>query len=132
MAIKIIIGHEGKSKVVELTDTKKVQGLSIGDTFKGELVDLSGYEFEITGGADDSGFPMRRDVDGSQKRKILAVKGVGIKKKAKGIKQKKTVAGRTVGPKIAMLNVKVAKKGKSALFEEPKAEAEEAPAESAE
>lgn len=129
MAIKIIIGHEGKAKTVELADTKKVQGLSIGDTFKGELVDLSGYEFQITGGADNAGFPMRNDVEGSQRRRILAVQGIGVKKEAKGIKQKKTVAGRTVGATTSMLNVKVAKKGKEDLFAEPK---EEAPAEAAE
>jgi small subunit ribosomal protein S6e len=119
MAIKVIIGHLGKARTVELSDVKKVSGLKIGDTFKGELVDLQGYEFQITGGADASGFPMRRDVDGSQKRRILAVQGVGLKKKAKGIKQKKTVAGNTVHAKTSMLNVKVIKAGKDDLFAEP-------------
>ena len=119
MALKIIIGHKGKAKTVELSDTKKVSGLKLGDTFKGELVDLPGYEFMITGGANSSGFPMRRDVDGTQKRRILAVQGVGIKKKAKGIKQKKTVAGNTVGAKTSMLNVKAVKEGKDDLFAEP-------------
>ena len=127
MAIKVIIGHQGKAKTVELSDRKKVSGLKLGDTFKGELVDLPGYEFTITGGADTSGFPMRRDVDGTQKRKILAVRGVGLKKKAKGIKQKKTVAGNTVGLRTAMLNVKVSKAGKQDLFAE--AQADEPPAE---
>lgn len=122
MALKIIIGHKGKAKTIELSDRKKVSGLKLGDTFKGELVELPGYEFTITGGADSSGFPMRWDVDGSQKRKILAVQGVGLKKKAKGIKQKKTVSGNTIGARTSMINVKVSKAGKDDLFAEPKAE----------
>lgn len=122
MALKIIIGHQGKAKTVELDDAKKVQGLRIGDTFKGELVDLSGYEFEITGGADTSGFPMRRDVEGPAKRRILAIRGVGLKQKAKGVKQRKTVGGNTVSATTAMLNVKVVKAGKQDLFTAPATE----------
>ena len=119
MAIKVIIGHKGKSKSVELSDVKKVTGLKIGENFKGELVGLTGYEFTITGGADDAGFPMRRDVDGPAKRRILAIQGVGLKKKAKGVKQKKTVCGNTISGRTTMLNVKVAKAGKEDLFAEP-------------
>ena len=119
MALKIIIGHKGRSKKVELSDVKKVSGLKIGDTFKGEIIDLPGYVFRISGGADNSGFPMRRDVDGTQKRKILAVSGVGLKKKAKGIKQKKTVSGNTVSARTSMLNVAVVEAGNADLFSEP-------------
>ena len=62
---------------------------------------------------------MRRDVDGTQKRKILAVSGVGLKKKAKGIKQKKTVSGNTVSARTSMLNVAVVEAGNADLFSEP-------------
>ena len=138
MAIKLILGLKGKSKTVEIADSKAFSGKKIGDSVKGELIDMPGYEFQITGGSDTSGFPMRWDVEGSQKRKIFAISGVGLKKKARGIKQKKTVGGNTVGASIAAINLKVVKEGKQKLFEEPKAEepaaenAESAPEEKSE
>ena len=128
MAIKIVIGHQGRSKTVELADAKALQGKRIGETFKGELIDLTGYELQITGGADKAGFPMRSDVDGQQRTRILAIEGVGLKKQAKGVKQRKTVSGNTVGPQTAMVNAKVVKAGKQDLFEEPKTEEAEASA----
>ncbi len=125
MAIKIVIGHKGKSKTVELQDVKPLLGLKIGDTFKGEIIDLTGYEFEITGGSDNAGFAMRKDVEGTSRKKILAVQGVGLKKKAKGLKQRKTVAGNTIYQGTAAINVKVIKEGSQSLFEEPKEETAE-------
>ena len=130
--VKIVIGHKsGKTKQVELADNKVLAGKKIGDTFKGELMDLPGYEFKITGGSDESGFPMRRDVDSSSKKAILIVGGVGLKKlERKGNRKRKTVAGNTVSLTTAQLNVAVVKEGAQSLFEEPKAEevAEDAPA----
>ena len=65
---KIVISDpkKGKSLQRELKDdaAKGLVGKKIGDTFKGELIDLPGYEFKITGGSDKAGFPMRWDVIG--------------------------------------------------------------------
>lgn len=107
-------------------------GMKIGDKLKGDTLDLSGYEFELTGGSDYCGFPMRKDVQGVGRKRILAVEGVGIKKKARGIKQRKTVCGNTVHEKITQLNLKVITAGKENLFEakkEEKADAKEQPKE---
>jgi small subunit ribosomal protein S6e len=119
--IKLVIGDKsGKTKQVEVEEgnAKSLIGMKLGDTFKGETVDMTGYEFEITGGSDASGFPMRKDVEGSAKKKILIVGGVGSKPKRSGQRTRKMVAGNTVNEKT----------GQTPLFEEPKAE-EEAPAE---
>jgi len=50
----------GKSTQKEVQDAnaKKLMGLKIGQTFKGEIIDLTGYEFEIRGGSDSAGFMM--------------------------------------------------------------------------
>lgn len=108
-------------------------GKKIKDVVKGETVGLQGYEFEITGGSDNCGFPMRYDVDGSTRKKILAVSGVGLKPKGKGIRQRKTVCGNTIHEKISQINLKVLKAGKELLGgapeEEAKPEGEEKPAE---
>lgn len=46
-------------------------GRKIGDKFSGNHIGLAGYELEVTGGSDKEGFPMRRDVDGPGRKKIL-------------------------------------------------------------
>jgi small subunit ribosomal protein S6e len=91
-------------------------GKKIGETIKGETINLTGYEFEITGGSDYCGFPMRRDIPGSVRKRILAVSGVGIKRKRKGQKQRKTVCGNTIHTRISQINLKVLKEGKEKLF----------------
>ncbi len=121
MAIKIVIADpkSGKCAQRELGNESsgKLMGMKIGDTFKGELVDLAGYEFMITGGSDYAGFPMRHDVLGTGRKRILAVAGVGLKKKGKGIKQRKTVCGNTVHQRIAQVNVKILKEGAEKLIQ---------------
>ena len=99
---KIVISNTktGKTFQQEAKDNvaKLFIGKKIGDKIKGEVLDYTGYEFEITGGSDKSGFPMRKDAQGQLKKKILAVSGVGLNRKIsktkkgkltfKGIKQR--------------------------------------------
>jgi len=125
---KIVISDPktGKSYQREAKDDSAAgfTGLKIGHTVKGELIDLTGYEFEITGGSDKSGFPMRKDLPGSGRKKILAVSGVGLKKKDKGIKQRKTVCGNTIGTNTAQINLKIVKQGKTPLEPQPEEKTE--------
>lgn len=90
-------------------------GMKIGQNFKGETIDLAGYEFMITGGSDTAGFPMRKDVAGIRRKKIFAISGVGMKRKDKGVRQRKTVVGNTVSELTAQINVKIIKYGKDSL-----------------
>ena len=120
MAFKLVISDSksGLSVQKEVDDksTKNFIGFKIGDTVKGELIDLHGYEFLLTGGSDYCGFPMRRDVTGVGRKKILAYQGVGVKKDRKGILQRKTVCGNTVHAKTAQINMKVVKHGTTNIF----------------
>jgi small subunit ribosomal protein S6e len=88
----------------------------IGDKVHGDSFDFPGYEFEITGGSDNAGFPMRKDVKGTMRKKILLVKGVGLRGNTKGRKVRKSVAGNTVYAKTAQINLKVLKHGSTPLF----------------
>ena len=108
---------DGKSvqKEVSGSEAASLVGKPIGEVIKGELIGLAGYELQITGGSDYCGFPMRRDIPGSGRKRILAVKGVGVRKKAKGIRQRKTVCGNTIHPRISQINLKVLKEGKAPL-----------------
>lgn len=122
---KIVLGaKDGKCHQMEIKDDEAsmLLGKKVGDTIKGDDIGLEGYELLITGGSDDSGFPMRKDVQGSMKKKILAVEGIGLKKKRDGQRQRKTVAGNTIFEGTAQINFKILKEGKKKLGEEPAAE----------
>ena len=62
----------GQTKVITLDSGKfPLVEKKIGDTFNGALIGLPGYEFKITGGSDRGGIPMRKDVHGPMKKRIL-------------------------------------------------------------
>jgi len=113
--VKIVIGYKGKSYQKSIEN--KLIGKKIGDKISGDIIGLKGYELEITGGSDNAGFPMRSDVPGmGRKRILLAKKGVGLRKlKRKGARIRKTVRGNTIGDNIAQINLKVLKVGKDEL-----------------
>lgn len=103
---------------------KSFLGLKIGDTVKGETIDMQGYELEITGGSDFCGFPMRRDVQGVGRKRILSYSGVGVRKGEKGMLQRKTVCGNTVHAKIVQINLKAVRIGANDIFASVRAKAD--------
>ncbi|MGV8168770.1 MAG: S6e family ribosomal protein [Candidatus Nanoarchaeia archaeon] len=120
--IKLNIGDPKSKKTITKaindSDAEVFMNKKIGDKVHGDTVGFAGYEFEITGGSDNAGFPMRRDVKGTARKKILLVSGVGLRGNLKGRKVRKSVAGNTVYQKTAQINLKVLKHGKTPLFEE--------------
>lgn len=115
---KVVIGtKEGKcvQKDIQEPEAKTFLGKKIGDTISGDHIGLAGYEFMVMGGSDYCGFPMRKDVEGFARKRILAISGVGLKQKAKGIRQRKTVCGNTIHPKIVQVNLKITKEGKEPI-----------------
>ena len=51
----------------------------LGETIQGNTIGLEGYELKITGGSDDSGFPMRKEIDTAIRKKPILSGGVGFK-----------------------------------------------------
>lgn len=102
-------------KEVDKTTEEKFYNMKIGDEFNGELIDLQGYKLQITGGSDKSGFPMRPEIRGTARKKILLTKSVGFRTKVKGLRKKKSVRGHVINEAISQLNTKVVKKGKKDL-----------------
>jgi len=113
----------GKSKLIEIDEKKfRFEGMKINDIIKGGLIGFPNYEFQITGGSDASGFPMRKDVHGPVKKKILVKKrGVGYKPKRKGEKRRRMVRGNEISYDMTLINLKVVKYGESELFKKEKA-----------
>jgi small subunit ribosomal protein S6e len=128
--MKIVVSNpeDGKSyqKELENTQAKVLFGKKVKETMKGDAIGLTGYELIITGGSDKQGFPMRADLHGTARKKLLLAGGIGYKTKEKGIRKRKSVRGNTISEEIAQLNLKVTKKGKDDLdkafgkTEEPK------------
>jgi small subunit ribosomal protein S6e len=79
-------------------------------------LDLHGYEFEIAGGSDYCGFPMRKDVNGIMRKAILVTKGFGNKYNRKGMRLRRTVAGNTIYNKTSQVNLKILKYGSTPLL----------------
>jgi len=109
---------KGLSKIIEIDEKRfRFEGMGIGDVIKGGLIGFPNYEFEITGGSDASGFPMRKDVHGPVKKKILVSKrGIGYNPKRKGEKKRKTVRGNELTYDMTLVNLKVIKYGETELF----------------
>ena len=116
---------KGLSKQTQLSadNSKQLIGKKIKDTVKGEIIDMAGYEFQITGGSDTAGFPMRSDVPGSARKKVLAGKSVGVRKlRNKQDRIRKTVCGNTINERTAQINIKIIKMGPKDIFKEAPAE----------
>ncbi len=113
-----ISNEKGLSKLIEIDEKKfRFEGMQIGDTIKGGLIGFPNYEFEITGGSDASGFPMRKDVHGPVKKRILVSKrGIGYKPRRKGEKRRKTVRGSEITFDMTLINLKILKYGETELF----------------
>ena len=109
---------KGLSKLIEIDEKRfRFENMKIGDTIKGGLIGFPNYEFQITGGSDASGFPMRKDVHGPVKKKILVSKrGIGYKPLRKGQKKRKTVRGNEITYDMSLINLKIVKYGEAELF----------------
>jgi len=114
----VLSNSKGQAVQKEVKDEQAAAFMNkvIGDKISGDLIGFPGYEFEITGGSDKSGFPMRRDVMGRIRRKILTTSSTGVHVKRKGIRKRKAVAGNTIYEGTAQINLKVTKQGKEPLI----------------
>jgi len=104
---------EGKSyqKKVDGQHANRLIGKQIGGEVDGIFVGLPGYKLQITGGSDIDGFPMKKNIPGTGRRKVLGKSGVGFKNQEEGVKRKKSMRGNTVSDQINQLNMKVIESG---------------------
>ena len=111
---KVIISdpETGKSRSIEVEGTQAVPlvGRKLGEVIEGSVVKMRGYKLKITGGSDKDGFPMRSDVHGGIKSKVLLSRGVGFKPKEKGGRRRKTIRGNMITEEITQINIKIVEK----------------------
>lgn len=119
---KIVINDpaDGKSYNFEVTGhhAQNLVGKKIGDEIDGINANLPGYKLKITGGTDGSGFPMRRDFDGGERRRLLVTEGTGFHPiNAPGKRKRKSLRGNTITTDIVQVNMKVSKAGSKPVGE---------------
>ena len=116
---------EGKTYQREVKDAEAAGflGLNIGESIKGDGFGLEGYEFEVTGGSDFCGFPMRKGILGVRK-KITSIGGVGFPGLKDGKKLRRTVCGQKIGESVTQINMKVTTAGSKKLGDAPAGEDE--------
>ena len=120
--VKVVIGlKDGKCVQKEVADASALMGKVIGDKVEGASIGFNGYEFLVTGGSDDAGFPMNTSIAGVGRKRILAVSSVGLRKIGRGVRVRKTVCGNTIHAKIVQVNLKVLKEGPESLLPPPAA-----------
>lgn len=115
MDFRVVISdpQSGKAYQVEAKDAaaNKFLGRKIGDVVDGDAVGMPGYSIEITGGSDREGFPLRRDLPGSKRRKILIAGGTGYHPLEKGRRKRKSVHGRDISADVGQINAKITERG---------------------
>lgn len=121
MPFKLVISdpETGKAIQYELDDAKTnaIVGRKVGDIVEGDVLGLPGYKLKITGGSDRSGFPMRPDVHGSGKKRILIRGKPGFRPKRKGVAKRKTVRGNELDLEISQVNMRIEEKGSTPIEE---------------
>ena len=98
---------KGKSISKELKDgdANPFLGLQLGNDTDASVVGLTG-KLKLTGGSDKSGVPMRTDVHGAARKRVLLVRGVGLQDAEYGQRKRKLMRGNTVSEEIYQLNCK--------------------------
>jgi len=111
---KVIVSdpETGTSKVVELEETRAAPliGRKIGEVVDGSIVDLPAHKIQITGGSDKDGVPMRANVHGGGRRKVILSGGTGFNPKKEGERKRKTVRGNIITDEIVQINAKIIEK----------------------
>jgi small subunit ribosomal protein S6e len=98
---------KGKSISKELkdSDANPLLGLHLGNETDASIAGLTG-KLKLTGGSDKSGVPMRSDLHGAARKRVLLVKGVGLQDAEYGQRKRKLMRGNTVSEEIYQLNCK--------------------------
>jgi len=119
--MKVVISEPktGKSYQIEIDEkkSKALYGSKINEEVDGAIIGLTGYKLEVRGGTDKDGFPMRKDVYGTERKRILIASGPGFRKKTKGERKRKGVRGNTISEFIEQINLKITKQGQKKIEE---------------
>jgi len=109
-------------KIISEDKSNALVGKSVGEEIDGIFLDLPGYRLKITGGSDGSGVPLRGDIDGNQRRKLLIRKSVGFHPVRHGQRRRKLIRGRNLSSEVSQINLKILEYGPKSIEELLKSE----------
>ena len=104
-------------KVLAEDKSNALVGKAVGEEIDGIFLDLPVYRLKITGGSDNSGVPLRGDIDGNQRRKILMRESVGFHPTKHGQRRRKLIRGRSLNSEVSQINLKVIEYGPKSIEE---------------
>ena len=107
MAFKLVVSDPKTRKSYQKEVSEGLVGKKIGDKVDGKIAGLDGFELQITGGSDNDGFPMRKDVSGTARKKILVSHGTGFHARQPGMRKRMSIRGNTISEDISQINTKV-------------------------
>merc|ERR1719189_1278399 len=117
MKFNISDPRSGGQKLVEIDDESKVRPFfdkRMGQEVDGAVMgdDYKGYSFKITGGNDAQGFAMKQGIMKNGRARILfKKKGSLFNPKRTGYRRRRSVRGCITGPDLAIISLKIVKKG---------------------
>lgn len=103
----VVSGHHASS----------LDGKAIGDVVDGVFVGLPEYKLMITGGSDGDGTPMRSDLPGKKRRKLLLSDGLGFHEVYHGERKRVAIRGSQISSEIVQINMKVVEYGPKSIEE---------------
>ncbi len=108
MAMRIVINEPKTRKSWQIEkDVPGLIGRKIGERIEGSLIGLGGFVLQITGGSDKEGFPMRAEVDGPGRKRLLLSGPPGFIPRKEGQRKRKNIVGNTISDRTAQINCKV-------------------------
>ncbi|MDY6778011.1 MAG: 30S ribosomal protein S6e [Candidatus Nanohaloarchaea archaeon] len=116
--MQLVVGkQDGTTTSFEINEDQEqaLMGLEIGDEFEGSVVGLTGYTLKITGGSDEDGFPMKRQLQGTGRKRVLLKEGAGAQGLEDGERIRRSVRGNTVADDIVQLNCSVVEEGDESI-----------------
>lgn len=99
------INGKSISKELKDDDANPLLGLQLGNETDASVVGLTG-KLKLTGGSDKSGVPMRSDVHGAARKRVLLSRGVGLQDAESGQRKRKLMRGNTISEEVYQINCK--------------------------
>jgi len=118
--MQLVVGDtDGSTYSIELDESgaTRLNGKRIGDTFDADFAGLDGYTLEITGGSDEDGFPMKQQVKGSARKRLLVKGGIGVSGLKDGERKRISLHGNSIADDIVQVNCRVEESGSSSIEE---------------
>eukprot|EP00352_Strombidinopsis_acuminata_P006365 CAMPEP_0176360254 /NCGR_PEP_ID=MMETSP0126-20121128/16967_1 /TAXON_ID=141414 ORGANISM="Strombidinopsis acuminatum, Strain SPMC142" /NCGR_SAMPLE_ID=MMETSP0126 /ASSEMBLY_ACC=CAM_ASM_000229 /LENGTH=232 /DNA_ID=CAMNT_0017715433 /DNA_START=111 /DNA_END=805 /DNA_ORIENTATION=- len=107
----------GQQKLLEIDDDRKIRQFydrRMGGEINGDVIseEYNGYIFRLTGGNDKQGFPMKQGILINGRTRILFKKrGTCYWQGRTGERKRRSVRGAIYGPDLAVISLRVVKKG---------------------